>query len=316
MIRDGAIRCRGYTGLVVSGISRFVVSVHWPWLSPLVAIRPPTRSRPVPALVQHDAAEPVRPELIVLEPDSVRPGEFISIFFPDERLRGVHFVLESRHTEGWNLEYHLISDWGDGRATESHRPGRSMGGCQHSRHRGIRRWTRRGLCPCRRRSRQLPGLHRELAPEHLRITHGQACCVETRRRAQPPPLDDVAYVGVPRTDGGSGGRSIGGAQRAVRGVRLVVGGCGGVWAGPRMVTPDWRAWSGVIRPRRTPTTGSAGPVRDDVWLAGASGGKLHATGSRFEGEHVVVGGEFHGEVAAIEQARRDGAETRGYILKD
>ena len=76
----------------------------------------------------HDADAEVRPELIVLEPDAIQPGEFISIFFPDERIRGVHFVLESRGAEGWNLEYHLISDWGDGRDPESYRAGPSMEG--------------------------------------------------------------------------------------------------------------------------------------------------------------------------------------------
>ena len=76
----------------------------------------------------HDAEAEVRPDLIVLEPDSVQPGEFVSIFFPDERMRGIHFVLESRRAEGWNLEYHLASDWGDGRNTESYKAGPSMEG--------------------------------------------------------------------------------------------------------------------------------------------------------------------------------------------
>jgi hypothetical protein len=76
----------------------------------------------------HDAEAEVRPELIVLEPDSIQPGDFVSIFFPDEQLRGIYFVLESRHAKGWSLEYHLISDWGDGRDTRSYREGPSMEG--------------------------------------------------------------------------------------------------------------------------------------------------------------------------------------------
>ncbi len=80
------------------------------------------------SLGPHDAESEIRSELIVLDPDSVQPGELVSIFFPDERMRGVHFVLESRSAEGWNLEYHLMSDWGDGRNTGSYRAGPSMEG--------------------------------------------------------------------------------------------------------------------------------------------------------------------------------------------
>ena len=29
--------------------------------------------------------------------------------------------MESRRGDGWNLEYHLISDWGDGREPQSYR---------------------------------------------------------------------------------------------------------------------------------------------------------------------------------------------------
>jgi hypothetical protein len=58
-----------------------------------------------------DASAEIRPDLIVLQPSTVQPGSLVSVFFPDERMRGVHFVLESRHGEQWNLEYHLTSDW-------------------------------------------------------------------------------------------------------------------------------------------------------------------------------------------------------------
>lgn len=65
----------------------------------------------------YDPAAELQADLIVLDPAVARPGARISITFPDERVRGVHFVLESRQGDAWSLEYHLISDWGDGRET-------------------------------------------------------------------------------------------------------------------------------------------------------------------------------------------------------
>jgi hypothetical protein len=45
---------------------------------------------------------------------------------------------------------------------------------------------------------------------------------------------------------------------------------------PEQDADDWFGWAS----------------EDDVRLASASGRQLHATGSRLESEHVIVGGEF------------------------
>ncbi len=71
----------------------------------------------------YDTSVEVRPDLIVVEPARFPAGSTVSVFFPDERTRGVHFVLESQQGDGWNLEYHLISDWGGGRIPTSHNAG-------------------------------------------------------------------------------------------------------------------------------------------------------------------------------------------------
>ena len=63
----------------------------------------------------HDTQAEVRPDLMLVEPASAQAGALVTVTFPDERTRGVHFVLESRTGDGWNLEYHLVSDWGGDR---------------------------------------------------------------------------------------------------------------------------------------------------------------------------------------------------------
>lgn len=68
-----------------------------------------------------DARAEIRPDLITIDPARPRAGDLVSVFFPDERIRGIHFVLESRGADGWDLEYHLISDWGDGRDPKVYR---------------------------------------------------------------------------------------------------------------------------------------------------------------------------------------------------
>ena len=62
----------------------------------------------------------MRPDLMKLEPASVRPGETIEVFFPEETLRGIHFVLEIQEGDSWHLSYNLLSDWGKGRTPEAH----------------------------------------------------------------------------------------------------------------------------------------------------------------------------------------------------
>lgn len=67
----------------------------------------------------YDPGALMRPDLMVLRPAVVEPGNTVSVFFPDERTRGIHFVLESVANNGegrveYYVEFHLISDWGDG----------------------------------------------------------------------------------------------------------------------------------------------------------------------------------------------------------
>lgn len=67
----------------------------------------------------HDPDAEMAPDLIEVEPSVAAPGEEVSIFFPEETLRGVHFVLEGQQEEEWKLRYHLLSDWGGEREPES-----------------------------------------------------------------------------------------------------------------------------------------------------------------------------------------------------
>jgi len=62
-----------------------------------------------------------------LEPTKARPGEAVGVFFPDETLRGIHFVLEMQVGDTWTLSYNLLSDWGEGRAPEAYAVGESEG---------------------------------------------------------------------------------------------------------------------------------------------------------------------------------------------
>ncbi len=59
----------------------------------------------------HSAAAEMLPDVMRIEPNPVQAGDLASVFFLDERGRGVHYVLESEKSDGWELEYHLVSDW-------------------------------------------------------------------------------------------------------------------------------------------------------------------------------------------------------------
>jgi hypothetical protein len=52
----------------------------------------------------------IRPDLIVAEPLRVVRGDVLSLRFPTETTRGVHFVLERRAGASWRYEYDLVSD--------------------------------------------------------------------------------------------------------------------------------------------------------------------------------------------------------------
>ena len=60
----------------------------------------------------YDLNARIAPNELQLESSLVKPGETLSILFPEEPIRGVHFVLERRQGDGWDLRYHLVSDWG------------------------------------------------------------------------------------------------------------------------------------------------------------------------------------------------------------
>ena len=64
-----------------------------------------------PSVGANDESAEIQPALITLQPTTATPGDLVSVYFPDERGRGVHYVLESSQGDRWNLEYHLTSDW-------------------------------------------------------------------------------------------------------------------------------------------------------------------------------------------------------------
>lgn len=67
----------------------------------------------------HDPNAEMAPDVMELEPSVAPAGEEVSIFFPKETLRGVHFVLERQQEDDWELRYHLLSDWGGEREPQS-----------------------------------------------------------------------------------------------------------------------------------------------------------------------------------------------------
>lgn len=60
-----------------------------------------------------DPAAEMRPDLLVAPP-AAAAGDIVPLMFPESTMRGVHFVLERRAGDSWNLVYHLISDANDG----------------------------------------------------------------------------------------------------------------------------------------------------------------------------------------------------------
>lgn len=68
--------------------------------------------------------------LMTAEPDTASPGSVITLGFPDERIRGVAFTLESVQPTGWKVEYYLIAGRGSKEpgANSWFRPGDPSGG--------------------------------------------------------------------------------------------------------------------------------------------------------------------------------------------
>ncbi|MEN8235196.1 MAG: hypothetical protein ABFR89_09775 [Actinomycetota bacterium] len=60
-----------------------------------------------------DPTATMAPDEIVADPSVAEPGTLVAVLFPDGRMRGIHYVLESIGSDGVvTLSHHLISDWG------------------------------------------------------------------------------------------------------------------------------------------------------------------------------------------------------------
>jgi hypothetical protein len=57
-----------------------------------------------------DPEAEMRPDLIVADPSEVAPGEVLSLTFPAETPRGIHFVLERQTGDSWVHAFDLVSD--------------------------------------------------------------------------------------------------------------------------------------------------------------------------------------------------------------
>ena len=64
---------------------------------------------PAPTGGPYDASAELRPDLLELEPDEVRPGATIRMHYPEETPRGVGYVLEEEVEGTWQLRYFLTA---------------------------------------------------------------------------------------------------------------------------------------------------------------------------------------------------------------
>ena len=65
---------------------------------------------PSPPGAPADPDAEMRPDLIVADPAQVAPGDVLSLTFPQETMRGIHFVLESQARGAWFHMFDLTSD--------------------------------------------------------------------------------------------------------------------------------------------------------------------------------------------------------------
>jgi hypothetical protein len=65
---------------------------------------------PVVELGPADPDAEMRPDLMVADPEAISPGGVVAVTFPEETMRGIHFVLEEHVGESWALRYNLFSD--------------------------------------------------------------------------------------------------------------------------------------------------------------------------------------------------------------
>ncbi len=65
--------------------------------------------------VEPEPAPSMRPDLLVLAPDPVAPGDTVAMRFPEETGRGVAFQLDQQIGDEWSTRYWLTSDGNGGR---------------------------------------------------------------------------------------------------------------------------------------------------------------------------------------------------------
>ena len=85
----------------------------------------------LPTGTPHDATAVFRPASMLADRDTVAPGEIVELTFPDEKARGILYVLEEEVGGTWAYRYGLIAgangvpDWFD--PTQEDRPIEDIG---------------------------------------------------------------------------------------------------------------------------------------------------------------------------------------------
>ena len=75
----------------------------------------------------YDAAAELRPDLMAVDPEEARPGEVVTLRFPEETRRGIGFVLEAEVEDAWELRYLLTAAEDPGASPSWRRPATSDG---------------------------------------------------------------------------------------------------------------------------------------------------------------------------------------------
>lgn len=74
---------------------------------------------PAPPAGPADPNAEMAPNLLVA-PDEASPGEVIGLRFPEQTIRGIHFVLEVEDGESWQYLYDLVSAANGGQPAWTH----------------------------------------------------------------------------------------------------------------------------------------------------------------------------------------------------
>ncbi len=92
------------------GARRLSVARDFVWmLLAVVAAGCAADATPTVVSGPYDPGAEIRPDLIVAEPTRPAAGDVVALTFPEDSSRGIHFVLEQRVGDRWNLIYHLLS---------------------------------------------------------------------------------------------------------------------------------------------------------------------------------------------------------------